>query len=134
MFVRSDGIRLENFDYPYAVQIFKFTSQKHNLEMAYMDTRPTYCNAEARNLKAPALLIIGRADRTAIGKELVSDEMKKMSGNYPELGRKTVALIPNAKLVELDGIGHLPQIEAFPQFITPLQAFLKANSSSGMNN
>jgi pimeloyl-ACP methyl ester carboxylesterase len=89
---------------------------------------------EFGNLKMPVLLIIGQADRTAIGKELVSDEIKKTLGNYPELGRKTAALIPNAKLVELDGVGHLPQVEAFPRFIEPLQAFLKSNSSAGTNN
>jgi pimeloyl-ACP methyl ester carboxylesterase len=88
---------------------------------------------EFENLKMPVLLIIGQADRTAIGKELTSGEVKKALGNYSELGRKTAALIPNAKLVELDGVGHLPQIEAFPQFIEPLQVFLKSNSSIATN-
>lgn len=82
---------------------------------------------EFTNLKVPVLLIIGQADRTAIGKDLVSDEVKKTLGNYPELGRKTAAEIPNAKLVELKGVGHLPQIEAFPQFIAPLEDFLKSH-------
>ena len=81
----------------------------------------------------PVLLVIGQADRTAIGKELVSDDVQKTLGNYPELGRKTAALISNAKLVKLDGVGHLPQIEAFPQFIGPLQVFLKSNSSTATN-
>jgi pimeloyl-ACP methyl ester carboxylesterase len=89
---------------------------------------------EFGNLKMPVLLIIGQADRAAIGKELVSDEIKKTLGNYPELGRKTATLIPNAKLVELDGVGHLPQIEAFPRFIEPLQIFLESNSPAGTNN
>jgi pimeloyl-ACP methyl ester carboxylesterase len=89
---------------------------------------------EFGNLKMPVLLIIGQADRTAIGKELVPEEVKKTLGNYPELGRKTAALIPNAKLVELDGVGHLPQLETFPRFIGPLQDFLRSNSSAGMNN
>jgi pimeloyl-ACP methyl ester carboxylesterase len=65
---------------------------------------------------------------------LVSDEVKTTLGNYPELGRKTAALIPNAKLVELDGVGHLPMIEAFPRFLVSLQAFLKSNSSAKTNN
>ena len=42
----ADGIRLEHFDYPYPVQLFKFTSQKKNLEMAYMDVRSANSNAE----------------------------------------------------------------------------------------
>jgi pimeloyl-ACP methyl ester carboxylesterase len=91
-------------------------------------TQPVCC--EFRNLKMPVLLIIGQADRTAIGKELVSNDVKKTLGDYPELGRKTAAMIPNAKLVELDGVGHLPMIEAFDRFIAPSEAFLKANSSA----
>jgi pimeloyl-ACP methyl ester carboxylesterase len=89
---------------------------------------------EFGNLKMPVLFMIGQADRTAIGKELVSDEIKSTLGNYPELGRKTAALIPNATLVELDGVGHLPQVEAFPEFIEPLKAFLKSHSSFETNN
>ena len=41
----ADGIRLENVPYPYPVQIFAFSSQQQNLEMAYMDVQPTNANA-----------------------------------------------------------------------------------------
>jgi pimeloyl-ACP methyl ester carboxylesterase len=75
----------------------------------------------------PVLLMIGRRDRTAIGKERASDAQKKLLGNYPELGRKTASLIPDAKLVELPGVGHVPQVQAFPQFIEPVKDFLKAH-------
>jgi pimeloyl-ACP methyl ester carboxylesterase len=85
---------------------------------------------EFGNLKMPVLLIIGRADRTAIGKDSVSAEVKARLGNYPELGRSSAGAIANAKLVELEGIGHLPHIEAFPQFIEPLREFLKSHASS----
>lgn len=38
---RADtGFRLENFDYPYAVERFSLTSQQQQLEMAYMDVAP----------------------------------------------------------------------------------------------
>jgi pimeloyl-ACP methyl ester carboxylesterase len=82
---------------------------------------------EFGNLKIPVLLIIGQADRTAIGKNLVSGEVEKTLGNYPELGKKIAAEIPNAKLVEITGVGHLPMIEAFPRFIAALQDFLTAH-------
>jgi len=85
---------------------------------------------EFKNISVPALLIIGQADRTAIGKDLVSPEVKSRLGNYPALGRATATAISNAKLVELDGVGHLPHIEAFPRFIGPLQDFLKAHPHS----
>src|SRR4051794_9208162 len=81
---------------------------------------------EFENIKAPALLIIGQADRTAIGINLVSDDVKKTLGNYPELGRLTHEKIKGSKLVELDGVGHIPHIEAFDKFIQPLLEFLKS--------
>ncbi len=79
---------------------------------------------EFHRVTVPALLIIGQSDRTAIGKDRAPPEVKDRLGHYPELGRKTAALLPNAQLVELDGVGHLPHIEAFPRFIEPLTNFL----------
>jgi pimeloyl-ACP methyl ester carboxylesterase len=38
------GARLEGFDYPHPVQIFRFTSQKTPMEMAYMDVKPSKPN------------------------------------------------------------------------------------------
>lgn len=45
-------------------------------------------------------------------------------GLYQLLGKETQQRIPGSKLVELEDIGHLPHIEAFDQFITPLCDFL----------
>jgi pimeloyl-ACP methyl ester carboxylesterase len=71
------------------------------------------------------LLIIGQRDLTALGKNLVPDEVKQTLGNYPELGKKTHAAIPHSQLVELEGIGHLLHIEAFDRFIGHLVEFLE---------
>ena len=38
------GPRLEGFDYPHPVQIYRFTSQRMPMEMAYMDVRPATAN------------------------------------------------------------------------------------------
>jgi pimeloyl-ACP methyl ester carboxylesterase len=80
---------------------------------------------EFQHITAPTLLIIGQRDRTALGKNLVSDEVKKTMGNYPELGKLTQQKIKGSKLVAIDNVGHLPHIEAFDQFIQPLLAFLQ---------
>lgn len=80
---------------------------------------------EFPNIKAPTLLIIGQRDRTALGKNLVSKEVRETLGRYPELGRKTRDAIPNATLVELDDVGHLPHIEAYSRFIDPLLKFME---------
>lgn len=82
---------------------------------------------EFKNIEVPTLLIIGTRDRTALGKPLVSEDTRKQMGLYKELGRKTQKSIPNAKLVELENVGHLPHIEKFESFIHPLIDFLKEN-------
>ncbi|MBA4849204.1 alpha/beta fold hydrolase [Emticicia sp. BO119] len=79
---------------------------------------------EFDKIKTPTLLIIGQRDRTAIGKDRVSKELQATMGNYPELGKLTQAKIANSKLVPIEGVGHLPHIEAFDKFITPLLDFL----------
>ncbi|MEL7586408.1 MAG: alpha/beta hydrolase [Prolixibacteraceae bacterium] len=80
---------------------------------------------EFEQISVPTLLIIGQRDRTALGKPLVSEEVRKTMGNYPELGRLTHRKITNSRLVELDNVGHLPHIEAWERFIEPLVSFLK---------
>lgn len=80
---------------------------------------------EFKNITAPTLLIIGTRDRTALGKPLVTEEVRKTMGLYSELGKKTQKAIPNSELVEIENVGHLPHIEKFESFINPLIKFLK---------
>ncbi|TWI91819.1 alpha/beta fold hydrolase [Chitinophaga japonensis] len=86
-------------------------------------TQPVYYEFE--HIQAPTLLIIGQRDRTALGKAKVPEEVRKTMGNYPELGKSAGRRIPNARLVPLEGVGHLPHIEAYDRFIGPLLSFLK---------
>lgn len=80
---------------------------------------------EFKNISAPTLLIIGTRDRTALGKPLVSEDVRNTMGLYDELGKKTQKAIPNSELVEIENVGHLPHIEQFESFIKPLLRFLK---------
>jgi pimeloyl-ACP methyl ester carboxylesterase len=79
---------------------------------------------ELADVKAPTLLIIGQRDKTAIGKELVEPAVAAGLGDYPALGRRAAAAIPGAELVELDGVGHVPQFEAFSRMMSSLRRFL----------
>ena len=81
---------------------------------------------EFPEVKVPTLLIIGQRDRTALGKDAVSEAKAKTLGDYPELGRQAARAIPQAQLVELDDVGHIPQVEAFPRYIEALTSFLDA--------
>lgn len=46
----SDGPRLESFPYPFEVHQFRFTSQRQEVEMAFMDVRAANANAPAAAL------------------------------------------------------------------------------------
>ncbi|MBO9563218.1 MAG: alpha/beta hydrolase [Niastella sp.] len=81
---------------------------------------------EFEQIKTPTLLIIGQRDRTALGKAQAPEAVRKTLGDYPALGKQTRDKIKNAKLVELDNVGHLPHIEAFDRFIQPLLQFLQS--------
>jgi pimeloyl-ACP methyl ester carboxylesterase len=71
----------------------------------------------------PTLLIIGDRDRTALGRGSAPPEVAAKMGLYGELGKKTRDAIPNAKLVELKGIGHIPQYEAYEAYMKTLIDF-----------
>jgi pimeloyl-ACP methyl ester carboxylesterase len=83
---------------------------------------------EFPDLRLPVLLIIGQRDRTAIGKAWAPAEVKPKLGNYPELGRRTQAVIPQARLVAIDNAGHLPQVEAFERYRSALEDFLASEA------
>lgn len=76
-------------------------------------------------IEPPTLLVIGQADRTTIGRGLVSAEVLKTLGNYPELGRAAAKDIPNGKLVEIENCGHIPHLEKPAPFHQALLDFLK---------
>ena len=75
-------------------------------------------------IEVPTLLIIGTRDRTALGKNLVSPEVKATMGRYERLGRNAQSLISDALLVELPGIGHIPQVEDYDTYINAMIDFL----------
>ncbi|MBD3403184.1 alpha/beta fold hydrolase [candidate division GN15 bacterium] len=75
-------------------------------------------------LQMPTLLVIGQEDRTTLGRGQVSDEVLATLGQYPELGKKTAEAIPNATLVEFDGVGHIPHFEVTEKFHETIIDFL----------
>ena len=77
-------------------------------------------------IAVPTLLIIGTRDRTALGKGRVDASTREELGRYEVLGKAAAAAIPNAQLVELPGIGHMPQVEAYDDYIAALKAFVAA--------
>jgi pimeloyl-ACP methyl ester carboxylesterase len=80
---------------------------------------------EFGDLNVETLLIIGQRDRTALGTNLVPPDVAKTMGRYDKLDERTASEIPNSRLVELEGIGHIPQFEAFDRYIEELTGFLE---------
>lgn len=80
---------------------------------------------EFERLKPPTLLIIRQRDRTAIGKSWVPKEVASRMGDYPTLGKAVAKRIPNARLVEIQEAGHLPQVESFPKYVQALLDFIR---------
>ncbi len=78
---------------------------------------------EFSQVKAPTLLIVGTRDRTALGKNLVAPEIAAEMGRYERLGKAADQSFPNSNLIEVEGVGHIPQIEAWDVYIAALTAF-----------
>jgi pimeloyl-ACP methyl ester carboxylesterase len=73
----------------------------------------------------PTRLVIGTRDRTALGRPLATPDVQKTMGDYTTLGKRAQERIPGAELVEIPGVGHCPQVEAFPAFEKALLEFLR---------
>lgn len=80
---------------------------------------------EFPDIKAPTLLIIGTRDRTAIGANRAPESVRTKLGRYDQLGEKTAKVIPDAQLVELDNVGHVPQFEDFDRYMAAFSQFLQ---------
>ena len=71
---------------------------------------------EFKNLKMPVLLLLGTRDRTAVGKAWADPAIRAELGRYDKLGKEVIKSIPNGSLVELPGIGHMPQVESYDSY------------------
>ena len=85
-------------------------------------TQPVVHELDA--LEVPTLLVVGTRDRTALGKSSVSEEVRQTLGRYDRLGEAAAERIPESTLVEIEGVGHLPQVEAFDRYAEALVGFL----------
>jgi pimeloyl-ACP methyl ester carboxylesterase len=80
---------------------------------------------EFKHLRLPVLIIVGQADRTVVGKSLLAKQVADQHGQYPQLGRALQEQIRNSKLVPLEGIGHIPHIQAPEEFKKQVLGFFE---------
>lgn len=79
---------------------------------------------EFPRLRMPALLIVGELDRAAIGRNRVPAEVRAKLGLMPQLARQAAAAMPDARLVLLPAVGHVPHLEVPDRFHRELLDFL----------
>ncbi len=80
---------------------------------------------EIGQLRPPTLLIAGDKDRAALGKNLVSEEVRATLGHVAELARALAPqLSKGSKFVELPGVGHIPHLELPDRFHAEVLSFL----------
>lgn len=77
-------------------------------------------------LKMPVLLIIGQSDRSVFFRRYASAEAIKPLGNWPVLGREAAKDLPDGKLVEISGAGHVSHVEKPDDFEAAVANFLAA--------
>lgn len=80
---------------------------------------------EFKNLSMPTLLLLGTRDRTAVGKAWADPSVKEELGRYDRLGKEIIKMIPQGTLVELAGIGHMPQVESYDSYWQNLISFIQ---------
>lgn len=71
---------------------------------------------EFQDLRVPVALILGTRDRTGPGRGWKRAGVGYELGRYDLLGERMKTLIPQVDVYELEGLGHLPQIEDFERF------------------
>lgn len=71
---------------------------------------------ELGDLQVPFALVLGTRDRTGPGRGWMRPGVTHELGRYDLLGGRIADVVPGLELYELEGLGHLPQIEDFGRF------------------
>lgn len=71
---------------------------------------------EFDQLAVPTHLILGTRDTTGPGRGWKKEGVDYQLGRYDRLGKSVVEQIPEGYLYELEGVGHMPQFEAFDRY------------------
>ncbi|ACN17396.1 putative hydrolase or acyltransferase family protein (alpha/beta hydrolase superfamily) [Desulforapulum autotrophicum HRM2] len=74
-------------------------------------------------IQSETFLIIGTRDKTGPGRGWLKKGVTRKLGEYKTLGKNAKNMIKGSILIELDGLGHMPQYENYDVFI---KAFYQA--------
>lgn len=89
-----------------------------NNALTYMPIFTEDIVSKVKDLKVPTVLIIGTRDTTGPGRGWKKPGVDYKLGQYQKLGKSFIQGFKNtdAKLLELEGLGHLPQFENYGVF------------------
>jgi pimeloyl-ACP methyl ester carboxylesterase len=75
----------------------------------------------------PVSIIIGTRDRTGPGRSWKKAWIEYELGRYDNLGKQVKNRNSKINIIELDGIGHMPQVEDFERYRKALMLSLRYN-------
>jgi len=67
-------------------------------------------------IKNETFLIIGTRDKTGPGRAWLKEGVTRKLGEYDKLGKNANKMIKGSTLIELEGLGHMPQYEDYSAF------------------
>ncbi|UVO49771.1 alpha/beta hydrolase [Sphingomonas sp. SUN019] len=80
---------------------------------------------ELYRIAPPTTLIVGTLDKTAFGRAQMPASLRGFLQAIPQVAPIAVRKMPNARLVQLDGLGHSPQVEDPARFEKTLLAAIR---------
>ena len=90
---------------------------------------PKLLSASVITLKLLSVsLIIGTRDRTGPGRNWKKTGIEYELGRYDNLGKQVKRRNSKINVIELEGLGHLPQVEDFERYRKALHEALKYNN------
>jgi pimeloyl-ACP methyl ester carboxylesterase len=69
-----------------------------------------------RRLTIPTNLLLGVRDKTGPGRGWKKKHVDHQLGQYDKFGKQFKALLPSSNVIELSGLGHMPQFEDYQRF------------------
>ena len=81
-----------------------------------------------KKFQMPVSLILGTRDRTGPGRNWKKSGIDYELGRYDKLGKTVKKYNPKINVIELNGLGHLPQIENFNRYRKAVEAALIFNN------
>jgi pimeloyl-ACP methyl ester carboxylesterase len=72
--------------------------------------------ARFSQIENKTFLIIGTRDKTGPGRAWLKEGVTRTLGEYDKLGKNAQNMIKGSTLIELDGLGHMPQYEDYRRF------------------